>query len=290
MDTSTPLSAGRAPFPSYDEAALRVLHEVKFPGTSLDEFRWIYEQCRSRGINPFSNHVYHKKQWNDDSRQPEILLLLKLDGFRSAADDTGLFRGTLGPYWCGEDGRWSDVWLSSEFPYAARVGVKREGFPEPIWRTAKWSEFAQYTDDACTVLVDHWYRMPAHMLGVRAEVIAFRAAFPEKLGGVYLPDELERPPGQSPPPTEGGGPRGPRYSVPSNADGPVITPDAPLTPMQLHLALIDRGYKDEAERNRLIARWRQQSPLMYLNNPQGFNVMLLKGTPPKNADAGVSVG
>jgi hypothetical protein len=264
--------------PQFDEAALRVLHEIKFAGTSPDEFRWIYEQCRARGINPFGNHVFHKKQWNDDTRQPEILLLLKLDGFRAAADDTGLFRGTLGPYWCGEDGQWSDVWLSSEFPYAARVGVKREGFPEPIWRTAKWSEFAQYTDDACTVLVDHWYRMPAHMLGVRAEVTAFRATFPEKLGGVYLPEELERPPGKP-------GPHGPRHArspvMASYHEPPVITPDAPLTPMQLHLALIDRGYKDEKERNSVIERWRQQSPLMYLNNPQGFNAMLLKGTPAK---------
>jgi hypothetical protein len=100
------------------------------------------------------------------------------------AERTGQYRGQTAPQWCGQDGEWRDVWLSSEPPAAARVGVWREGFREPLVRSANFRSYAQQSP--------LWRNMPEVMLLKCAEALALRAAFPNQLGGVYTTDEMEQ--------------------------------------------------------------------------------------------------
>ena len=154
-------------------------------GASNDELRLFIETANRLGLDPFSKQIHAVKRW---TKGGEVLSIqVGVDGFRLQAQRTGQYEGQLGPQWCGADLAWKDVWLSAEPPAAARVGVWRTGFREPIWAVATWE---QYKQEGRNGLSPMWQKMGALMLGKCAEALALRRAFPAELSGVYEPSEL----------------------------------------------------------------------------------------------------
>lgn len=265
--------------PIVDSAQLRILHEVQFPFMSADEFRWFVQQCEARGIHPGSRHVYCRRQWNALRDENELLILLSIDGFRAVAVETGEFDGSDGPVWAGPDLNWSEVWTDDVHPpYAAKFRVYRKGSRRAVWRTVKWTEFAQYNDAG--QLLEHWRKMPSHVLGLRAEAAGLRAAFPERLGGIYTPDEIP----DSPPRDAG---RAPVMAARTSA---VQTDQFPQTLMQLELALLDKGYRDPAARKALIEHWSKRFPLPAANNPPKLYGLILQNAPDLSAAVAANPG
>jgi len=121
--------------------------------------------CRHTQLDPFRRQIYAIK------RGGVMGIQVAIDGYRSIAARSGDYMGQIGPEWCGPDGDWRDVWTSDTPPAAARVGVRRRGWDEPVFATVTYREFRQETTT--------WKAMPAHMLAVRAESHALRRAFPE---------------------------------------------------------------------------------------------------------------
>lgn len=105
-----------------------------------------------------------------------------IDGFRLIAERTRKYRGQIGPQWCGKDAVWQDVWLADEPPLAARVGVKRSDFDEPMWGVARYKSYHKDTPT--------WKAMPDVMLAKVAESLALRKTFPAELSGAYTAEEL----------------------------------------------------------------------------------------------------
>lgn len=152
------------------------------------ELELLIEVCNRRRLDPFARQIYAIKRWDSQEKRKVMQLQVSIDGFRLIADRTGKYAGQLGPEWCGPDGKWRDIWLSDEPPAAARVGVLRKDFKEPLWRPATYKAFVQLTSDGDPNPM--WRRLHWHMLAKCAEAIALRAAFPEDLSGLYSSEEM----------------------------------------------------------------------------------------------------
>lgn len=149
-----------------------------------DELALFVTQCNRTGLDPFNKQIYFVK------RGSKVTIQTGIDGYRLVADRTGSLAGQDGPWWCGADGQWREVWLDGDPPTAAKVIVKKVlpgGAIGTFPAVAHWSEYAQSYNGK---LGDMWQKMPALMLAKCAEALGLRKAFPAELSGVYTAEEM----------------------------------------------------------------------------------------------------
>lgn len=184
---STALTRVEGPVPlaeAWNAERVELLRKTIAPRLTHDELELFVEVCKSRQLDPFTRQIYANVRGRGDDRK--VSFETSIDGFRITAARTGKYEGQLGPFWCGSDGKWVDVWLGADVPVAAKVGVVRAGFREPLWAVAKTLSYRPVGEKEQFM----WRRMPEVMIAKCAEALALRKAFPEQLSGIYTSDEM----------------------------------------------------------------------------------------------------
>lgn len=178
MSTELSIRPDQTQFDTNQMAALRSLGVTNASDADVALF---FHQAARTGLDPFARQIYLINRGGKQTIQVGI------DGFRLIRDRKGTYRGHT-EEWCGQDGKWRDVWLGRDHPSAARVQVYVEGYTVPVVGIATWDEYAQIGRDGKPQSV--WASKPALMLAKCAEALALRKAFPQDLSGLYTTDEI----------------------------------------------------------------------------------------------------
>ena len=167
-----PVSAGMS------EEQVALVKATVCKGASDDELKLFLGVCARTGLDPFARQIYSLPARGGRAT------MISIDGFRLIAERSGHYAGQIGPEWCGEDGQWRSVWLGKGEPAAARVGVLRDDFAQPLYAVARMASYRGGTPT--------WKQMPDVMLAKCAEMLALRRAFPAELSGLYGTEEMTR--------------------------------------------------------------------------------------------------
>jgi len=169
---------------------LQLIKDTVAKGATDDELKLFTYVAKKSGLDPMTRQIHFVKRYDSQLGKDVGTFQTGIDGLRVVAERSGKYGGQDGPYWCGADGVWHDVWLEKTPPTAAKVGVYRSDFTAPIYAVARYEAYVQLTKSGNPSFL--WKKMPDIMTAKCAEALAIRKAFPQDLAGIYSFEEMQQ--------------------------------------------------------------------------------------------------
>jgi phage recombination protein Bet len=198
----------------WDENQIAILRQLGVEDATQGDLDLFFHYCRTTGLDPFRKQIYmigrntKVVEWVEEGNRrrkverwvTKYTIQTGIDGYRRNGREAAKLLGdTLkfdGPYWCGDDGEWRDVWTSKSAPFAAKFTIYRNG--EPFTGVAHFDEFVQTNNvyegsgDSRKVVGEEpnsmWRKMPRNQIAKCAEALAWRRAYPDDFSGLILED------------------------------------------------------------------------------------------------------
>lgn len=186
----------------FNTEQVQVIKDQLAKGVSDAELGFFLEVCKATGLDPLRREIHAVMRWSAKEQREIMTIQTGIDGLRTQAETSGDYAGQRGPFWCGEDGTWKDVWLSDKPPAAAKIEILRHGFSEPLVHIVKFSSYCQTFFNKKTGRREPmglWSTMPEQQLAKCAEAGGLRRAFPRNLKGLYIAEELDQMENDAPP-------------------------------------------------------------------------------------------
>ncbi len=168
-------------------------------GLDENELGLFFYECKRRGVHPLDRMIYaiKRKDNSEEGAAARVTFQCSIDYYRAAAEDTGKYLAQE-PVVFGEQMSLSKACKSGAghddvvVPEFATATVVRKN--EEDGETMKISATAYFREYYPGERMGHmWRKMPFGQLAKCAEALALRKAFPRKLGGLYVNEEVERP-------------------------------------------------------------------------------------------------
>ena len=185
----------------YTADQIRLITSTLARGATPDELKLFLYRAKRLGLDVFKPGQLHFMKRGDGSSS----IIVGIDGFRSIAAQTGVLCGIARGVVRDDNGLAIAGWAE----------VRRKDWTHPAREEAPMAEYNTGRGS--------WARMPETMIKKVAEAAALRMAFPDQLGGVYTPDEIDQAEGKGEAPapaTQAEAPASPRsgYRVPAQLD------------------------------------------------------------------------
>ena len=191
----------------FDEVQLAALKSLGLEDVPAGEADLFFHVAKRSGLDPFSKQIYliartktkrrfdsGAREWVDDGEETSYTIQTGIDGYRVLGHRAARLRGDVlevtETEWHGKAGGWTDVWLDSAPPAAARVTIRVNG--SAFTATAMYSEYVQLTGSGDRRRPNSmWSKMPANQLAKCAEAAAWRLAYPADFSGIVLEDAVQ---------------------------------------------------------------------------------------------------
>jgi phage recombination protein Bet len=153
----------------WSDEEVQLIRRTLAPRATEEEFKLFLYRARVMGLDPLKREIYFVKYGSEPGT-----IVVGIDGFRVRASRTGAHRGTKRGIIRDEKGKCTGAWAE----------VYRADWKEPAREEVALAEYN--TGRA------NWAKMPETMIKKVAEAAALRIAFPDELGGVYAPEEMDQ--------------------------------------------------------------------------------------------------
>lgn len=136
--------------------------------------RLLEDTCARTGLDWKLRHLYLMQ------KGAKWMVTLSIDGFRLTGAQDPDYAGQEGPFWVtSPEGTWTDIPPDGAI-YASKVGIKHKS-GITTWGVAKFKDYKAGP---------MWDKFPSTMSAKCAEMLAWRKAFPGRLGGLYGAEEM----------------------------------------------------------------------------------------------------